>query len=82
MVNQVSEMADHYRIEVEFPRWVPNSAAKKTFDLPDRMPHYDYEVCLSSPYTIETMPTPETTVTVQDAAPYRPENRADGGSEV
>ena len=72
MVNQVSEMADHYRIEIEFPRWVPNSAAKKTFDLPDRMPDYAYEVCLSSPYTIEATPTPETTVTVQTQLPIDP----------
>ncbi len=32
MVNRVSELADHYRIEIEFPRWVPNSAAKERHD--------------------------------------------------
>ena len=72
MVNQVAEMADYYRIEIEFPRWVPHSAAKKTFDLPDRMPDYDYEVCLSSPYAIEATPAPETTVTVQTHLPIDP----------
>ncbi|RKU11220.1 hypothetical protein C6503_18785 [Candidatus Poribacteria bacterium] len=72
MINQVAEMADYYRIEIEFPRWVPNSAAKKTYDLPDRMPHYDYEVCLSSPYSMDTTPGPETTVTVQTQLPVDP----------
>ena len=72
MVNQVAEMADYYRIEIEFPRWVPHSAAKKTFDLPDRMPDYDYEVCLSSPCAIEATPAPETTVTVQTHLPIDP----------
>ncbi len=72
MINQVSEKADYYRIEIEFPRWVPNSAAKKTFDLPDRMPHYDYEVCLSSPCSIDTTLAPETTVTVQTHLPIDP----------
>ena len=50
MVNNVSELADYFRIEIEFPRWVPDSSAKNTYDLPDRMPHYDYEVSISSPY--------------------------------
>ena len=72
MVNQVSEMADYYRIEVEFPRWVPDSAAKKTYELPDRMPDYDYEVCLSSPYSADAVPAPETTVTVQTQLPVDP----------
>ena len=72
MINQVSEMADYYRIEIEFPRWVPNSAAKKTHDLPDRMPDYAYEVCLSSPCPIDTTPAPETTVTVQTHLPIDP----------
>ena len=72
MVNQVSEMADYYQIEIEFPRWVPNSAAKQTHDLPDRMPHYDYEVCLSSPYSIDATSAPETTVTVQTQLPVNP----------
>ena len=72
MINQVSEMADYYRIEIEFPRWVPNSAAKKTHDLPDRMPDYAYEVCLSSPCPIDTTPAPETTVTVQTHLPVNP----------
>ena len=72
MINQVSEMADYYRIAIEFPRWVPNSAAKKTFDLPDRMPDYAYEVCLSSPCPIDTTPSPATTVTVQTHLPMNP----------
>ena len=73
MVNQVSEMADYYRIEIEFPRWVPNSTAKQTYELPDRMPNYDYEVHLSSPYSVDSMPAPETTVTVQTRLPVNPE---------
>ena len=74
MVNQVAEMADYYRIEIEFPRWVPNSAAKKAYELPDRMPDYNYEIHLSSPYSIETTPAlaPETTVTVQTRLPIDP----------
>jgi hypothetical protein len=72
MINQVSEMADYYRIEIEFPRWVPNSATKKTHDLPDRMPDYAYEVCLSSPCAIDTIPAPGTTVTVQTRLPVDP----------
>ena len=72
MVNQVSEMADYYRIEIEFPRWVPNSAAKKMYELPDRMPNYDYEVHLSSPYSVEVTQASETTVTVQTRLPVDP----------
>ena len=72
MVNQVAEMADYYRIEIEFPRWVPNSAAKKTYELPDRMPNYDYEVHLSSPYSVDATPVSETTVTVQTRLPVDP----------
>ena len=72
MINQVSEMADYYRIEIEFPRWVPNSSMKEAFDLPDRMPDYDYEVHLSSPYTIDPTPLSETTVTVQTQLPVDP----------
>ena len=73
MINQVSEMPDYYRIEIEFPRWVPDSSMKEAFDLPDRMPHYDYEVRLSSPYIItEAAPTSETTVTVQTQLPVNP----------
>lgn len=69
MVNRVSELADHYRIEIEFPRWVPNSSAKETFELPDRMPDYAYEVYLSSVYAPETSPTQESVVTVQTQLP-------------
>ena len=73
MINQVSEMADYYRIEVEFPRWVPNSSMKEAFNLPDRMPDYDYEVRLSSPYsTADPIPAPATTVTVQTHLPVDP----------
>ena len=76
MINQVSEMANHYRIEIEFPRWVPNSSMKKTFNLPDRMPDYDYEVHLSAPYSIDATPTSETTVTVQTQLPVNPKTGA------
>lgn len=72
MVNRVSEMADYYRIEIEFPRWVPNSAVKKAYDLPDRMPDYDYEIHLSTPYSQDTVPAPETVVTVQTQLPVNP----------
>lgn len=72
MVNRVLEMADYYQIEIEFPRWVPNSAAKETNQLPDRMPHYDYEVYLSSPYAPDATPTSESVVTVQTQLPRDP----------
>ena len=72
MINQVSEMANYYRIEVEFPRWVPHSSLKEAYDLPDRMPDYDYEVHLSSPYMTDATPTSETTVTVQTQLPLNP----------
>ncbi len=72
MINQVSEMADYYRIEIEFPRWVPHSSMKEEYSLPDRLPDYDYEVHLSSPYSIETTPVSETTVTVQTQLPINP----------
>jgi hypothetical protein len=70
MINRVLELADHYKIEIEFPRWVPNSAAKETYDLPDRMPHYDYEVYLSSPYaSADTSASLESVLTVQTQLP-------------
>lgn len=72
MVNRVLEMADYYQIEIEFPQWVPNSAAKETYRLPDRMPHYDYEVFLSSPYAPDATPTSESVVTVQTQLPRDP----------
>ena len=72
MVNRVLEMADYYRIEIEFPRWVPNSSAKETYELPDRMPHYDYEVFLSSPFAPDATPAPESVVTVQTQLPRDP----------
>ena len=71
--NVLSELADHYRIEIEFPRWVPNSAAKERNDLPDRMPHYDYEVSISSPYVPDSAVPPESIVTVQTQLPRDPE---------
>lgn len=74
MVNRVLELADHYRIEIEFPRWVPNSSAKETHSLPDRMPDYAFEVYLSSPYTPETLPTQESVVTVQTQLPRDAKN--------
>ena len=72
MINQVSEMTDYYRIEIEFPRWVPHSSMKEEYGLPDRLPDYDYEVNLSSPYSIEATAVSETTVTVQTQLPVNP----------
>ena len=46
MVNRVQETSDYYQIEIEFPRWVPDSVYKKQFDLPDRMPDYAYQIDL------------------------------------
>lgn len=65
MLNRVTEMADHYEVEIEFPRWVPNSVSKKEHDLPDRMPDYAYEINLSSPYVPGDAPAPESVLTVQ-----------------
>ena len=65
MVNRVTEMANHYEVEIEFPRWVPNSISKKDYDLPDRMPDYAYEINLSSPYVPGETPAPESVLTVQ-----------------
>ena len=65
MVNRVTEMTHHYEVEIEFPRWVPNSVGKKENDLPDRMPDYTYEVNLSSPYVPGETPAPESVLTVQ-----------------
>ena len=48
MVNRVQEASDYYQIEIEFPRWVPDSVYKKQFDLPDRMPDYTYQVDLQN----------------------------------
>lgn len=72
MINRVLDMTDHFRIEVEFPRWVPNSAAKETFELPDRMPDYDYEVYLSSPFAPDAPPTSDSVLTVQTQLPRDP----------
>ncbi len=74
MVNRVLELSDHYRIEIEFPRWVPNSSAKETYALPDRMPEYAYQVYLITPYTPETSPPQESVVTVQTHLPRDTEN--------
>ena len=65
MVNRVTEMANHYEVEIEFPRWVPNFAGKKEYDLPDLMPDYSYEVNLSSPYMPDETPSSESVLTVQ-----------------
>ena len=65
MVNRVTEMANHYEVEIEFPRWVPNSISKEDYDLPDRMPDYAYEINLSSPYVSGETPAPESVLTVQ-----------------
>ncbi len=74
MVNRITELADHFRIEIEFPRWVPNSAAKDTYDLPDRLPDYAYEVYLSSPYAPDATPVNESVVTVQTQLPRDEKN--------
>lgn len=65
MVNRVTEMANHYEVEIEFPRWVPNSVSKKEHELPDRMPDYAYEIHLSSPYLPGEIPSPDSVLTVQ-----------------
>lgn len=73
MVNRVLDLADHFKIEIEFPHWVPNSSAKNNYDLPDRMPHYDYEVHLSSPFAPDVSSTAESVLTVQTQLPRDPE---------
>ena len=65
MVNRITEKADHYEVEIEFPRWVPNSAIKEVYELPDRMPDYTYEIHLSSPYVPGEDPSAESVLTVQ-----------------
>ena len=65
MVNRVTELTHHYEVEIEFPRWVPNSVAKEEHELPDRMPDYAYEIQLSSPYIPGEPPAPESILTVQ-----------------
>ena len=65
MVSRVTEKANHYEVEIEFPQWVPNFAGKKEYDLPDRMPDYAYEINLSSPYMHGEAPAPESVLTVQ-----------------
>ncbi len=65
MVNRITEKANHYEVEIEFPRWVPNSVSKAAYNLPDRMPDYTYEINLSSPYLPGETPTPESILTVQ-----------------
>ena len=61
----MAEKANYYRVEIEFPRWVPNSVAKKEHELPDRMPDYSYEISLATPYTPDNIPAPESILTVQ-----------------
>ena len=46
MLNRIEEKVDRYIIEIEFPRWVPDSAYKRKYNLPDRMPDYTYQVNL------------------------------------
>ena len=65
MVNRVTEKANHYQVEIEFPRWVPNSVSKEEYELPDRMPDYAYEINLSSPYVPGETTAPESVLTVQ-----------------
>ena len=48
MINHIQETSDYYQIEIEFPRWVPDSVYKKQFDLPDRMPDYTYQIDLQN----------------------------------
>lgn len=65
MLNRITEKANHYEVEIEFPRWVPNSVSKEAYNLPDRMPDYTYEINLSSPYMPGETPAPESVLTVQ-----------------
>ena len=65
MINRITEMANHYEVEIEFPRWVPSSISKKEHDLPDLMPDYAYEVNLSSPYVPGETSAPASVLTVQ-----------------
>ena len=65
MVNRITEKANHYEVEIEFPRWVPNSVGKEEYNLPDRMPDYTYEIHLSSPCIPGETPAPESVLTVQ-----------------
>jgi ferredoxin len=44
MANRLQEMANHYVIEIELPRWVPDSEYKKKYNLPDRMPDYKCDI--------------------------------------
>ena len=67
MVNRVTEKANHYEVEIEFPRWVPNSVGKEEYNLPDRMPDYTYEIHLSSPYMPGEPPAPESVLNRSDA---------------
>ncbi len=46
MLNRMEERVDRYVIEIEFPRWVPDSTYKRKYNLPDRMPDYTYQVDL------------------------------------
>ena len=46
MLNRLEEKVDRYTIEIEFPRWVPDSTYKRKYNLPDRMPDYTYQVSL------------------------------------
>lgn len=46
MMHRFKTTADRYIIEVEFPRWVPDSEYKKEHNLPDLMPDYAYQVHL------------------------------------
>ena len=46
MLNRIEEKVDRYIIEIEFPRWVPDSTYKRKYNLPDRMPDYTYQVNL------------------------------------
>ncbi len=65
MVNRMTEKTDYYQIEIEFPRWVPDSVAKKEHELPDRMPDYSYEINLATPYFSDDAPASESILTVQ-----------------
>ena len=45
-VYRVQEENNGFRVEVEFPRWVPPSAIKEELGIPDEMPDYEYDLRL------------------------------------
>jgi hypothetical protein len=46
-VYTVSEELNAYLVRLEMPRWLPNSALKRTWKLPDEMPDYEYSLSVA-----------------------------------